>query len=253
MRRISIVNIKGGVGKTTSTINLGAILAKEGKKVLIVDIDPQSNSTMAFDVYNKEDKTISDVLLDNDINVKDVIKNTEFENIDVLPSSIKLAFAEREILIDVTRSQQNRLKKALEVVEDLYDYCIIDCPPSMSTITINALVASDEVLVPIKIDKYALDGLEYLLESINRIKDEFNDKLKFSGCFITMDDSTTVNKEVKRLLKELLGDKVFNSNIRKNVSVVESTFEQKPLVHYRPKSNANKDYIELAKEVFKNG
>lgn len=253
MKKISILNIKGGVGKTTSTINLGAVLAEEGKKVLIVDVDPQSNSTMALGAYDMEGETISDVLLDKEIDVRNIIKDTDFNNIDILPSNISLAFAEKKILLDVTRSQQNRLKKALEAVEDLYDYCIIDCPPSLNMITINALVASDEVIVPIKIDKFALDGLEYLLESIDEIKDEFNEKLKFSGCFITMDNATTVNREIKKALKGLLGDKMFDANIRHNVTVVESTFEQKPLIHYKPKSNANKDYVKLAKEVFKNG
>ena len=112
-----------------------------------------------------------------------------------------LAFAERKILLDVNRSQQNRLAKALEEIEDKYDYCLIDCPPALNIITVNALCASDEVLVPIKIDKFALDGLEYLLDSIEEIKDEFNPNLNFKGCFITMDSSTTVNKVIKQELK----------------------------------------------------
>ena len=170
MKKLSILNIKGGVGKTTSTINLASTLAEEGKKVLIVDIDAQSNSTMLFKAYDIDALSVSDILLDKNINVEDVIKGTDFDNIDVLPSNISLAFTEKKILLDVTRNQQNRLKKALEQVEDKYDYCLIDCPPSLNMITINALVASDEVIVPIKIDKFALDGLGYLLESINEIK-----------------------------------------------------------------------------------
>ena len=242
MKKLSILNIKGGVGKTTSTINLASTLAEEGKKVLIVDIDAQSNSTMLFKAYDIDALSVSDILLDKNINVE-----------DVLPSNISLAFTEKKILLDVTRNQQNRLKKALEQVEDKYDYCLIDCPPSLNMITINALVASDEVIVPIKIDKFALDGLGYLLESINEIKDEFNENLKFLGCFITMDNSTTVNKEIKKALKDLLGEKMLDTHIRQNISVVESTFEQKPVIYYKSKSNASKDYIKLAKEVFKNG
>ena len=244
MKKLSILNIKGGVGKTTSTINLASTLAEEGKKVLIVDIDAQSNSTMLFKAYDIDALSVSDILLDKNINVEDVIKGTDFDNIDVLPSNISLAFTEKKILLDVTRNQQNRLKKALEQVEDKYDYCLI---------AINALVASDEVIVPIKIDKFALDGLGYLLESINEIKDEFNENLKFLGCFITMDNSTTVNKEIKKALKDLLGEKMLDTHIRQNISVVESTFEQKPVIYYKSKSNASKDYIKLAKEVFKNG
>ena len=241
MKKLSILNIKGGVGKTTSTINLASTLAEEGKKVLIVDIDAQSNSTMLFKAYDIDALSVSDILLDKNINVIDVIKDTDFDNIDILPSNISLAFTEKKILLDVTRNQQNRLKKALEQVEDNYDYCLIDCPPS------------DEVIVPIKIDKFALDGLGYLLDSIDEVKDEFNPNLKFLGCFITMDNATTVNKEIKKALKELLGEKMFTTNIRQNISVVESTFEQKPLIYYKSKSNASKDYIKLSKEVFKNG
>ncbi len=171
MKKLSILNIKGGVGKTTSTINLASTLAEEGKKVLIVDIDAQSNSTMLFKAYDIDALSVSDILLDKNINVEDVIKGTDFDNIDVLPSNISLAFTEKKILLDVTRNQQNRLKKALEQVEDKYDYCLIDCPPSLNMITINALVASDEVIVPIKIDKFALDGLGYLLDSIDEVKE----------------------------------------------------------------------------------
>lgn len=250
MKKISILNIKGGVAKTTSTINLAAILADEGNKVLVVDIDAQSNSTMSFKAYDIDNLSVSDVLLNKDIEIKDVIKETEYENIDILPSNISLAFAEKKILLDVTRNQQNRLKRVLEQVKDKYDYCIIDCPPSLNMITINALVASDEVVVPIKIDKFALDGLEYLLESIEEIKEEFNPRLQFKGCFVTMDTATVVNKEIKKALKEVLKDKLFDTTIRQNISVTESTFEQMPVIHYKKNSNASKDYKSLAKEVF---
>lgn len=250
MKKVSVLNIKGGVAKTTSTINLAAILANEGKKVLVVDIDPQSNSTMAFKNYDIDALSISDVLLQKEINIADVIKETEYENIDILPSNISLAFTEKKILLDITRNQQNRLKKALDKVEKEYDYCIIDCPPSLNMITINALVASDEVIVPIKIDKFALDGLEYLLQSIEEIKEEFNPNLIFKGCFITMDSATTVNKEIKKALKSILKDKLFDTSIRQNISVVESTFEQMPVIEYKQNSNASKDYKSLAKEVF---
>lgn len=250
MKKISVLNIKGGVAKTTSAINVAAILAEEGNKVLVVDVDAQSNLTMAFKSYDIDDLSVSDVLLSKSVEVNEVIKETENENIDILPSNISLAFAEKKILLDVTRSQQNRLKRILDKLEDKYDYCIIDCPPSLNMITINALVASDEVIVPIKIDKFALDGLEYLLESIDEIKEEFNPNLQFKGCFVTMDTSTTVNKEIKKALKDILKDKMFDTSIRQNVTVTEASFEQIPVVNYKKNSNASKDYRALVKEVF---
>ncbi|GAA0865967.1 ParA family protein [Paraclostridium tenue] len=250
MKKISILNIKGGVAKTTSAINIASILADEGKKILIVDVDAQSNLTMAFKSYDIDNLSVSDVLLSKSIDIENVIKETEYKNIDILPANIKLAFTEKKILLDVTRSQQNRLKNILEKVSGKYDYCIIDCPPSLNMITVNALVASDEVIVPIKIDKFALDGLEYLLESIEEIKEEFNPKLKFKGCFVTMDTATTVNKEIKKALKSILKEKMFDTSIRQNVSVTEASFEQVPVVQYKKNSNASKDYRCLVKEVF---
>ncbi|MGG7190615.1 ParA family protein [Clostridium paraputrificum] len=249
MKKVSIFNIKGGVAKTTSTANLGAVLSQEGKKVLLIDLDPQSNLTKLFKAYSMDDLTISDVLLDKDLDITKVIKHTDFENIDILPSNVTLAFAERKILLDVSRSQQNRLAKALKNIEG-YDYCIIDCPPALNMITVNALCATDEVIVPIKIDKFALDGLEYLLDSIEEIKDEFNPNLNFKGCFITMDSATTVNKVIKQSLKELLGDKMFKSTIKQNVKVVESTFNESPVVFSFKKARASQNYRELYKEVF---
>lgn len=150
MKKVSIFNIKGGVAKTTSTANLGACLSQEGKKVLLVDLDPQSNLTKLFKAYSMDDLTVSDVLLDKHLDIHKVIKKTDFENIDILPANINLTFADRNILIDNTRSQQNRLSKALKNLNNEYDYCLIDCPPSLNMITTNALCASDEVFVPIK-------------------------------------------------------------------------------------------------------
>lgn len=250
MKKVSIMNIKGGVAKTTSTANLGACLSQKGYKVLLVDIDPQSNLSKLFKTYSMEDLSVSDVLLDKNLDIHTVIKKTDFENIDILPSNINLTFTERNILVDNTRSQQNRLFKALSKVNEEYDYCLIDCPPSLNMITVNALCASDEVFVPIKIDKFALDGLEYLLESIEDIKDEFNPNLNFKGCFITMDSATTVNRLIKQELKNLLGDKLFNTTIKQNVKVIESTFEECPVVFSNKKARASINYKELCKEVF---
>ncbi len=250
MKKVSIFNIKGGCAKTTSTANLGACLSEQGHKVLLIDLDPQSNLTKLFKTYSMDDLSVSDVLLDKNLDIHNVIKKTDFKNIDIIPANIKLTFAERSILIDNTRSQQNRLSKALSKLNNEYDYCLIDCPPSLNMITVNVLCASDEVFVPIKIDKFALDGLEYLLESIEDMKDEFNPNLNFKGCFITMDSATTVNRLIKKELKNLLGDKIFNTTIKQNVKVIESTFDECPVVFSNKKARASINYKDLCNEVF---
>ena len=250
MKKVSIFNIKGGVAKTTSTANLGACLSQQGKKVLLVDLDSQSNLTKLFKTYSIEDLSISDVLLDKNLDIHKAIKRTDFENLDIISANINLTFTERNILLDETRSQQDRLVIALSQINDEYDYCLIDCPPSLNIITVNALCASDEVFVPIKIDKFALDGLEYLLDRISEIKENFNSNLNFKGCFITMDTATTVNKVIKQELKKLLGDKMFDTTIKQNVKVIESTFDECPVVFGNKKARASINYRDLCKEVF---
>jgi len=250
MKKISIMNNKGGVGKTTSTANLGACLSKQGYKVLLIDIDPQGNLSKLFKSYNNDDLSIVDVLLDKNLDIYNVIKRTDFENLDILPANINLTHAEKLILTDENRSQHDRLDEALSKVNKEYDFCLIDCPPSLNLITINALCTSNDVFVPIKIDKFALDGLEHLLGTIEDIKDKFNSKLSFKGCFITMDSATTVNKLIKQELKNLLGDKLFNTTIKQNVKVIESTFEECPVVFSHKKARASINYKDLCNEVF---
>lgn len=242
MKVVSIINIKGGVAKTTSTVNIAALLASKLNKVLIVDLDPQANTTKLLDMYSPEEKGTYEVLRGED--VKPI--KTSFK-VDLLPSNIRLIMSESEILSDTRRSRENRLKKWLDKQE--YDYVFIDCPPALGTLTTNALVASDYVLVPLKIDKFALDGFEYLLDSIEETKQEFNEKLKLLGVFVTMDKHTKINKEIKEDLTNALGDKFFKQTIRENVDVIKSTFYNAPVVISRPKANASKDYINLVKEL----
>lgn len=241
MKVISVLNIKGGVAKTTSTVNIAALLASKLSKVLIVDLDPQANTTKLLDMYSQEKGTY-EVLRGEDVQPL----KTSFK-VDLLPSNIRLIMSESEILADTRRSRENRLKKWIDNQE--YDYIFIDCPPALGTLTTNALVASDYVLVPLKIDKFALDGFSYLLDSIEETKQEFNDKLKLLGVFVTMDKHTKINKEIKEELASALGDKFFNQTIRENVDVIKSTFYNAPVVISRPKANASKDYIELVKEI----
>ncbi|MCH4200165.1 MAG: AAA family ATPase [Clostridium tyrobutyricum] len=252
MKTISLVNIKGGVGKTISSVNLAACLALKNKKTLLIDIDPQSNSTQYLDRYDPNGLSSYDVLMDKDLNLKEVIKSTGVIGLDIIPANIKMIMLENEIIADTKRSRENRLSRALKKIEDEYDFCIIDCPPSLGVITTNALVASKYVLVPIKIDQFALDGFNYLMQTINQIIDEFNPDLKFTGAFITMDKRTSVNRDIKQQLKEELKDKVFNSSIRENVKVTQSTFLLKPVVIYDKKCIASKDYEAFTNEVLYN-
>ncbi|AZV56776.1 ParA family protein [Clostridium sp. AWRP] len=251
MKKVSIVNIKGGVGKTVSTVNIAACLGELNKKVLIVDADAQSNATQYLNCYSPEGISTYDVLMDKDIDVNTVIKNTSVKGVSVIPANIKLILCENEIVNDTRRSRENRLKKALDALKEEYDYVIIDCPPSLGVVTTNALVASDYILVPIKIDRFALDGFGYLLDTIDQISDEFNPKLNFTGAFITMDKRTAINRKMKAELKEALKDKLFNVSIRENVKVIQSTFEQQPVITYCKNAISSKDYRALTQEVMK--
>lgn len=254
MRKVSIFNIKGGVGKTVSTVNISAILAEKGYKVLVIDMDSQSSTSITFDGYSADDKNIGDLLVDSSIDVKDVIKQTNVEGIDILPCNFDLSYKEREISISYNVNMQLRLKNVLTKVENdeqlNYDYCIIDCPPAVNLMAINSLVASDEVLIPIKIDRYAYDGIGRLIEEIDMIQSELNPSLKLAGCFVTMDGKTNINELIKEILEENLGDKLLNTSIRQTVSVIESTFENMPVVNYKKRATASVDYRNLVKEVF---
>lgn len=248
MKIISVVNIKGGVAKTVSSVNIAACLGEINKRVLIIDMDAQSNATQYLNSYDTQGLSTYDLLMDKDLDINTVKKSTGIKNVDIIPGNIKLILCENEIINDTRRSRESRLKKALEKVDE-YDYVIIDCPPSLGIITTNALVASQYILVPIKIDKFALDGFGYLLDTIDQIRDEFNSELEFLGAFITMDKRTSVNKDVKKELKEALGEKLFNVAIRENVKLVQSTFKQEPVISFCKNAISSKDYRALTQEV----
>lgn len=250
MKTISIINLKGGVAKTISSINIAYTLVKNhGKRVLLIDNDKQGNTSKFFNVHSYDDAGMAELLTERGLDVKSVIKRTAYENLDIISANMNLLRADKEILLDVSRPQQTRLNKALSAIRDDYDYCIIDNAPDINMSVINALVASDDVLVPIKVDKFAFDGLEQLVEQIEDVK-EFNNDIVFRGCFITMYQRTGVNMQGSEYLASSTSYPLFRTMIRRTVRVDETTFAGKPLLDYR-KSTAGEDYEELVKEYLK--
>ena len=246
MKVISILNIKGGVAKTVSTVNIAAELGALGNEVLVIDLDPQSNSSKYLDRYSSSLPSIYELLKGEDLNY---IRETEFQGVSIIPANIKLIMSEAEILSDTRRARETRLNKYIKKIDRTFDYVIIDCPPALGMLTTNALAASDYILVPIKIDRFALDGFEYLISSIEEAKEEFNSRLELLGAFITMDKATKINKEIKKELSDILRDRFFKQTIRENAEVVKSTFESKPLMYFNKNAMAAKNYKALVEEI----
>jgi len=247
---VSIVNQKGGVGKTTSAVNLAAGLGISGKKVLLVDIDPQGNSTSGYGVNKKEVKKSSYDLLINNASVKETIVNTNFKNVSLVPSNMDLAGAEVE-LIDI-ESRHEKLKNALLVVREEYDFILIDCPPSLGLITINALNASDTVLVPIQCEYYALEGLSQLISSIRQVKRLYNPNLELEGVLLTMyDGRLNLTQQVVGEIKRYFADKLFSTVIPRGVRLSEAPSYGMPIQYYDKHSKGAAAYNALAKEFLK--
>lgn len=249
---ISIANQKGGVGKTTTSVNLSAGLAALGNKVLMVDIDPQGNATSGVGV-NKADvsKCIYNVLVE-DVPAKDVVVSTEVENLKVIPATIQLAGAEIELVPIMSREM--RLMRALEDLKEEYDYIIIDCPPSLGILTLNALTASDSVIIPVQCEYYALEGLSQLLNTIRLVQKHLNKELMIEGVLLTMLDArTNLGLQVVDEVKKYFQDKVYKSIIPRSIRLGEAPSHGQPIIVYDPKSRGSKIYIELAKEVMESG
>lgn len=247
---ISIANQKGGVGKTTTSVNLGACLAYLGKRVLLIDIDPQGNATSGVGIEKADvDNCIYDLIVE-DVDAKNVIKSTTMENLDVIPATIQLAGAEIELVPTISR--EVRLKRAIESIKPNYDYILIDCPPSLGLLTINALTASDSVIIPVQCEYYALEGLSQLLNTIRLVQKHLNADLMIEGVLLTMLDArTNLGIQVIDEVKKYFQDKVYQTIIPRNIRLSEAPSHGQPIILYDVKSRGAEVYLELAKEVVK--
>lgn len=245
---IAIANQKGGVGKTTTAVNLAACLAALDRKVLLVDSDPQGNATSGLG-FDKRDikQCIYDTLI-NDVSMQDVIKHTAYKNLDVVPATIQLAGAEIELVSLMNR--EGRMKNSLERVKHNYDYVIIDCPPSLGLLTINALTAASSVIIPIQCEFYALEGVTMLMNTIQLVQRNLNPALKLEGVLMTMFDSrTNLSTEVVEEVKKYFKTKMYQTIIPRNVRLSEAPSHGQPVIDYDSKSKGAQVYMELAQEV----
>lgn len=247
-RIISVANQKGGVGKTTTTVNLGACLAFLEKKVLIIDIDAQGNATSGIGIRKSDvNEDIYDVLV-NEYPIESVIHATNRENLDIVPATIQLAGAEIELTSMMAR--ESRLKTAIAGIKDKYDYILIDCPPSLGHLTINAFTASNSILIPVQCEYYALEGLSQLLNTVRLVQKHFNPDLRIEGVLLTMYDArTNLGAEVVEEVRKYFRERVYDTIIPRNVRLSEAPSHGLSIIDYDPRSRGAEVYQALAKEV----
>ena len=246
---ISVANQKGGVGKTTTTVNLSTIIAKKGKKVLLIDADPQGNATSGLGVEKEVELSTYDILV-NDAELRDTITGTVIKNLYVCPANMSLAGAEVELVSMMSREQ--RLKEKLESVKDVFDYIFIDCPPSLGLITLNSFTASDSVLIPVQCEYFALEGLGQLLNTVNLVKKHLNKSIIIEGALLTMYDiRTNLSNQVVKEVKKYFNDKVYKTVIPRNVRLSEAPSYGMPITEYDARSKGAKSYEKFTKEFLK--
>ena len=247
---ISVANQKGGVGKTTTTVNLATILAKKGKKVLLIDTDPQGNATSGLGITKEVENSVYDILV-REIEFEETVQDTAIKNLKICPSNISLAGAEVELVSMISREQ--RLKTKLDLIKDEYDYILIDCPPSLGLVTLNAFTASDSVLIPVQCEYFALEGLGQLLNTVNLVKKHLNKNLEIEGALLTMYDArTNLSNQVVKEVKKYFENKVYKTVIPRNVRLSEAPSYGMPISIYDPRSKGAKAYEKFAKELLKN-
>lgn len=243
---VSIANQKGGVGKTTTAVNLSAAIAKKGKRVLLIDADPQGNATSGLGIDKEIEKSIYDVII-NEIEIGETVKDTKIKKLKVCPSNINLAGAEVELVSLMSR--EHRLKERIDEVRKEYDYIFIDCPPSLGLITLNAFTASDSVLIPVQCEYYALEGLGQLINTISLVRKHLNKAIEIEGAVLTMFDSrTNLSNQVVKEVKGYFEDRVYKTVIPRNIKLSEAPSYGMPISVYDAKSKGAKFYEKLAKE-----
>ena len=247
---IAIANQKGGVGKTTTAVNLATIMAKKGKKVILIDADPQGNATSGFGIEKDVENSTYELLVDS-VDIISTLQDTCVKTLKLCPSNVSLAGAEVELVSQMSREQ--RLKEKLDLIRDDVDFIIIDCPPSLGLITLNAFTAANSVLIPVQCEYYALEGLGQLINTIDLVKKHLNKDLKIEGAVLTMYDMrTNLSNQVVREVKRYFDDKVYKTVIPRNVKLSEAPSFGMPISLYDPKSKGARCYEKLTKEVLAN-